>query len=94
VDLVGYRRHGHNEVDEPSFTQPIMYKKIRAMPSVVKTYAAQLEVMIHKQQIFVVQNFLPNFFTEIFLCFRMKEFYQVKKLQNLREKWIRNSRKN
>ncbi len=45
IDLIGYRRHGHNELDEPSFTQPIMYKNIRSRQSVVKLYGAKLEVM-------------------------------------------------
>lgn len=43
VDVIGYRRHGHNEVDEPSFTQPLMYKTVRSSPSVVANYAKQLE---------------------------------------------------
>lgn len=42
VDLVGYRRHGHNEADEPAATQPQMYKVIRALPTVLKSYSNQL----------------------------------------------------
>jgi 2-oxoglutarate dehydrogenase E1 component len=42
IDLVGYRRHGHNETDEPAFTQPTLYKKIRAHPSPREVWANRL----------------------------------------------------
>jgi 2-oxoglutarate dehydrogenase E1 component len=42
IDLFGYRRHGHNEGDEPGFTQPLLYHKIKAHPSVKSIYASKL----------------------------------------------------
>ncbi|HEY3296327.1 MAG TPA: 2-oxoglutarate dehydrogenase E1 component [bacterium] len=42
VDLLGYRRYGHNEGDEPRFTQPILYKTIAQHPHPIEIYANQL----------------------------------------------------
>jgi 2-oxoglutarate dehydrogenase E1 component len=42
IDMVCYRRHGHNEGDEPSFTQPLLYDRIRKRPSVRKLYTERL----------------------------------------------------
>ncbi|RIL04634.1 MAG: 2-oxoglutarate dehydrogenase E1 component [Proteobacteria bacterium] len=42
IDLFCYRRHGHNESDEPGFTQPLLYEKIRQRPSVRRLYTDQL----------------------------------------------------
>ncbi|MCG6867986.1 MAG: 2-oxoglutarate dehydrogenase E1 component [Gammaproteobacteria bacterium] len=43
VDMVCYRRHGHSEADEPSVTQPLMYRHIRRHPGLIDIYREQLE---------------------------------------------------
>jgi 2-oxoglutarate dehydrogenase E1 component len=39
IDLIGYRRHGHSEVDDPTITQPLLYKKIKEHPQLWEIYA-------------------------------------------------------
>ena len=40
--MIGFRKYGHNEVDEPAFTQPKMYEVIRSMKSVSQAYSEKL----------------------------------------------------
>jgi 2-oxoglutarate dehydrogenase E1 component len=42
VDLIGFRRHGHSEVDDPTITQPILYRKIKDRPLLYLSYAARV----------------------------------------------------
>lgn len=42
IDLIGYRRHGHNEIDEPTFTQPQMYGVVNEHPTPLQVYSSQL----------------------------------------------------
>ena len=44
IDLVGYRRHGHSEVDDPTITQPLRYARLAKHPPLYKIYAEQLGV--------------------------------------------------
>lgn len=54
LDVIGYRRYGHNEGDEPSFTQPDIYQKIKQHPSVRKIYA---DMLVNKN---VVEENIPD----------------------------------
>ncbi len=42
VDIIGFRRHGHSEIEDPSITQPVLYKKIREHPPLYQTYARRI----------------------------------------------------
>lgn len=58
IDLFGYRRHGHNEGDEPGFTQPLLYEKIKSHPSVRNIYENKLiaEGVITKEEVEQLHN--------------------------------------
>ena len=43
IDILGYRKHGHNEGDEPRFTQPVLYKAIAKHPDPMQIYAEKLD---------------------------------------------------
>ncbi len=58
IDMICYRRLGHNEADEPAATQPMMYKKIHALPGVRQIYAQKLQAegVINAQQVTVMEQ--------------------------------------
>ena len=68
IDLVGYRRNGHNEIDEPMFTQPLMYKKIKQRKPIVDLYAEKLvkEGVMSKDEIKNIKQTYENICEEAF----------------------------
>lgn len=63
IDLFGYRRHGHNEGDDPVYTQPLMYKKIKSHPSVKEIFSEKL--ILNK---IISENEVKNFTAETNQC--------------------------
>jgi len=68
IDLVGYRRHGHNEADQPAFTQPKLYDRIKTHPSPRQVFAARLvqEGVVTDQDVAAMDKELAERLTAIF----------------------------
>ena len=69
IDMYCWRKHGHNESDEPAFTQPVLYKQISKMPKISKTFADQLirEDDITEEDLENVKNSYLNILEDAFI---------------------------
>jgi 2-oxoglutarate dehydrogenase E1 component len=68
IDLIGYRRYGHNEGDEPSFTQPLIYQEIERHPSVRQIWADQL-IKSGRISVDHAQGYQQKYFDELHTIF-------------------------
>jgi 2-oxoglutarate dehydrogenase E1 component len=86
IDMFCYRRHGHNEADEPAFTQPLMYQRIAEHPSVVEVYSSRLveEGLFTQAEIDAMQSKFRNFLEEEFAA---GEAYRPNRADWLDGKW-------
>ena len=68
IDLVGYRRHGHNEADQPGFTQPRLYDLIKAHPTPREVYGARLvrEGVVTQEEVDALDREFADRLTKIF----------------------------
>ncbi|XP_057331261.1 2-oxoglutarate dehydrogenase, mitochondrial-like isoform X1 [Microplitis mediator] len=77
LDIVGYRRNGHNEMDEPMLTQPLMYKRIKSHPNVLKIYTDKLLAEGIIDETFIKQE------TEKYLEHCEAEFQKAQKINKM-----------
>ncbi len=86
IDMFCYRRFGHNESDEPAFTQPLMYAAIKHHPSVVKLYSDKLKaegVLTDEQFVQMESEFIRYLEDE----FEASKDYRVNKADWFEGKW-------
>lgn len=80
IELIGYRRFGHNEGDEPRFTQPLMYQKISQLPNVYEIYLKKLleEKSISQKEVNnITEDYLQALQKDLDLAKEKKSLIQV-----------------
>ena len=85
IDMFCYRRSGHNEADEPSFTQPLMYQAIKNHPTTMKIYEKQL----HDEEVFKLNETAE--IQKKFKLFLDKEFENAKSYKPNKADWLEGS---
>lgn len=86
IDMFCYRRHGHNEGDEPSFTQPIMYKQIKVQETTCEKYAKQLiaEGLMTEEESQKIVNDFNDYLNE---AFEVADQFKPEKADYLEGEW-------
>lgn len=86
LDIICYRLHGHNETDEPMFTQPVMYKKIAEQPTSATIYANQLiqEKILKKEEFDQLKTEIKQFFEKEY---EAAKTYKPNKIDAFEGKW-------
>lgn len=86
IDVIGYRKHGHNETDEPSFTQPIMYSKINSIKTTAEKYGeilSKLNIVSSNE----INEMRDKFKSLLLEELRVSESYKTTKADWLEGKW-------
>jgi 2-oxoglutarate decarboxylase len=91
IDMICYRRHGHNEADDPSYTQPLLYHKIRQHPSVAVLYSKKLQRdgLVAPEQVEQMRQQVTRSANEVYeIAQQSKQQYELQELSAVTDEQI------